>query len=70
MVSWRGFLKSLSALTALPAASGMAQWDFERTKALMLAFPASNDPAYWRKIRGMSMIPEGKAFFNTGTLGA
>lgn len=70
MVSRRGFLRSLSLVTALPAVPGLAQWDYEKTKALTLAFPQEGDPAYWKKIRKMFLLPEGKAFFNTGTLGA
>ncbi len=70
MVSRRGFLKSLSLATTLPAVVSQAQWDFEKTKALTLEFPDAADPAFWKKIRKMYLLPENKAFFNTGTLGA
>lgn len=70
MVSRRGFLKSLSFATALPAVAVPAQWDFEKTKALALAFPSAGDPAFWKKIRKMFLLPDNKAFFNTGTMGA
>ncbi len=67
MVSRRGFLRSLSLTVALPAA---AQWDDGKSEVLTLDFPRDGDPAYWKKIRKMYLLPENKAFFNTGTLGA
>jgi isopenicillin-N epimerase len=70
MVSRRDFLKSLSLATALPAVPAMAQWDFANTKALNLVYPKDGDPAFWKKIRKMFLMPENRAFFNTGTLGA
>jgi isopenicillin-N epimerase len=70
MVSRRAVLKSLSIATALPAVSGLAQWDYEKTKALTLEYPKEGDPLFWKKIRKMYLLPENKAFFNTGTLGA
>ncbi len=70
MVTRRDFLRSLSLATAMPAVPGLAQWDFEKTKALTLEFPREGDPAFWQKIRKMYLLPENKAFFNTGTLGA
>jgi selenocysteine lyase/cysteine desulfurase len=70
MVSRRGFLRSLSLSAALPAIPALGQWNFEKTSALTLDFPREGDPAYWKKIRKMFLLPENKAFFNTGTLGA
>ncbi len=70
MVSRRNFLRSLSLAPALPALPGLAQWNYERTSALTLEYPKPGDPAYWKKVRKMFLLPENKAFFNTGTLGA
>ncbi|MBZ5498145.1 MAG: aminotransferase class V-fold PLP-dependent enzyme [Acidobacteriia bacterium] len=70
MVSRRGFLRSLSLATALPAVPALAQWDYEKTKAFTIDFPRDGDPAFWKKIRKMFLVPANKAFFNTGTLGA
>ncbi len=70
MVSRRGFLRCLSLPVALPAVPALAQWDFDKTRALTLEFPQNNDPAFWKKIRKMFLIPEQTSFFNTGTLGA
>jgi selenocysteine lyase/cysteine desulfurase len=70
MVSRRDFLRSLSLAPALPALPGLAQWNYERTSALTLEYPKPGDPAYWKKVRKMFLLPEKKAFFNTGTLGA
>ncbi len=70
MVTRRDFLKSFSLATALPVVPGLAQGDDTKSAALNLTFPAEGDPAYWKKIRKMFLMPENKAFFNTGTLGA
>ncbi len=70
MVSRRDFLMSLSLPVALPAVPALAQWDFEKTRALTLEFPQAGDLAFWLKIRKMFLIPDKTSFFNTGTLGA
>lgn len=69
MVSRRGFLRSLSIAAALPAVPVKAQWDYQKTRALTLEFPKEGDPAFWKKIRKMYLLPETRAFFNTGTIG-
>jgi selenocysteine lyase/cysteine desulfurase len=68
MTTRRDFLHKLTlSAFALPLSM---QWDFSKSKVDRMTFPAQNDPAYWKKIRKMFPMPEGKAFFNTGTLGA
>lgn len=68
MTTRRQFTKSISLMaTALP---WLPQWNFDKTKALDLEFPQPEDPAFWKKIRRMFLMPEDKAFCNTGTLGA
>ena len=54
MVTRRDFLRSFSVAAALPAVPAAAQWNFEKSSAATLVFPAEGDPAYWKKIRRMS----------------
>jgi isopenicillin-N epimerase len=67
MPSRRQFAKA-SILSA--AAPWLPQWNLENPRPRQRSFPFPDDPEYWKKIRAMFLIPEGKAFFNTGTLGA
>jgi selenocysteine lyase/cysteine desulfurase len=68
MTRRRDFLKTLTlSAFALPLTM---QTDFLKSKVHDMAFPSQDDPAYWKKIRKMFPMPEDKAFFNTGTLGA
>jgi len=68
MTSRRHFLKSLSfSALAFPR---LAQWNFEKTRAFDLEVPKPDDPLFWKKVRKLFLMPEDKAFFNTGTLGA
>ncbi len=68
MTTRRNFLKTLT-LSAFALPLNM-QWDFTKSKVDGMVFPSDDDPAYWKKIRKMFPMPEDKAFFNTGTLGA
>jgi selenocysteine lyase/cysteine desulfurase len=68
MTTRRNFLKTLT-LTAFALPPNL-QWDFTKSNVDGMVFPAEGDPSYWKKIRKMFPMPEGQAFFNTGTLGA
>jgi len=49
-------------------------WPFTRdiapSPATPIAWPAANNPNFWRWVRAQFDIPKGEAYFNTGTLGA
>ena len=65
----RSFLKALSVSPlAVPFLSGESA--LRPSASAVPRFPALDDPAFWKKIRGQFLLAEGKAFFNTGTHGA
>ncbi|MDZ7647587.1 MAG: aminotransferase class V-fold PLP-dependent enzyme [Cytophagales bacterium] len=64
MTTRRAAIKSMG-LTAL----ALPTFGFD-AKSQTNAMPASNDPAYWNKIRDQFMLSRDSVFFNPGTVGA
>ncbi len=67
MIDRRECVKSLLAAPALAAAHGVLS---NPAVAASLQDLPSDGESYWNHLRWQFLIPEGTAFFNTGTLGA
>lgn len=64
MTSRRAVLKSIGLTALAIPALGLD------AKSQINPMPASNDPAYWSKIRDQFMLSRDSVFFNPGTVGA